>query len=201
MALANVLAVPLVNLFQPPYQIAMNIKKGILLSARQSASPHFNARPPNSEISLLVIHNISLPPGEFGGPHIEDFFRGNLQAEEHPFFKEIADNRVSAHLLIRRDGEVIQFVNFNMRAWHAGESSHRSRPNCNDYSIGIELEGTDIEPYTSQQYKRLTEITQSLIHAYKLLTKDNICGHSEIAPTRKTDPGASFEWKRYKGCL
>jgi len=179
----------------------MAITDGFLSSAVQLTSPHFNHRPVDEEISLLVIHNISLPPGQFGGKYIEDFFVGQLDSSAHASFVDITNLRVSAHLLIKRDGEVIQFVNFNRRAWHAGVSSFSGRENCNDFSIGIELEGTDDITYTDFQYQQLTDISKQLISAYPNITKDRICGHSDIAPDRKTDPGESFDWSRFMQSL
>lgn len=171
-----------------------------LPQARQCPSPNFNARP-EGEISLLVIHNISLPPAEFGGPWIEQLFQNQLDADAHPYFRTIATLRVSAHLLIRRDGELVQFVPFNQRAWHAGVSSWQGRENCNDFSIGIELEGTDDQPYTDAQYQQLVDVTLSLMQAYPALTPARICGHCDIAPTRKTDPGTAFDWSTFDARL
>jgi Negative regulator of beta-lactamase expression len=167
-----------------------------LAGARACPSPHYNSRPDSEDISLLVVHNISLPPGQFDGPYIEQFFQGNLDADAHPYFAQISDLRVSAHLLIRRDGSVIQFVPFNERAWHAGISCFDGRQQCNDFSIGIELEGTDTLPYTDQQYQSLAAITQTLMQYYPAITRDRITGHQHIAPGRKTDPGHVFDWER-----
>lgn len=157
-------------------------------------SPHFNARPDQDDVSLLVVHNISLPPGQFGTPYIEQFFIGDLEAGAHPFFTHIAGLKVSAHCLIRRDGEVVQFVSFQDRAWHAGVSSFAGRDKCNDYSIGIELEGTDYVPYTERQYQALSVLTQQLKDRYPEITRERITGHQYIAPLRKTDPGLVFDW-------
>lgn len=164
--------------------------------ARQVDCQHHNPRP-HDEISLLVIHNISLPAGEFGGPYIEDLFCHRLDASAHPSFAAIASLEVSAHLLIRRDGEVVQFVAFDRRAWHAGVSSFEGRTHCNDFSIGIELEGCDDQPFTDSQYQQLIEITQLLRVHYPDITPARITGHSNIAPDRKTDPGPHFDWHRY----
>lgn len=172
-----------------------------LVGARACPSPHYNQRPDGEEISLLVIHNISLPPGQFDGPYIEQFFQGQLDASEHPYFAEIADLRVSAHLLIRRDGSVIQFVPFNERAWHAGASCFDGREQCNDFSIGIELEGTDDLPYTDPQYQALATITRTLMQYYPAITCDRITGHEHIAPGRKTDPGPAFDWPYYNSLI
>jgi len=179
----------------------MTIFDGILSSAKQLASTHFNQRPSGADISLLVIHNISLPPGQFGGKYVEKFFLGKLNIADDESFRDIANLKVSAHLVIKRDGQVLQFVNFNDRAWHAGVSNFAGRENCNDFSIGIELEGTDDIDYTDHQYRQLSLITKLLMIAYPKIARDRICGHCDIAPTRKTDPGASFDWKRYKQSL
>lgn len=172
-----------------------------LAGARPCLSPHHNQRPDSKDISLLVVHNISLPPGQFDGPYIEQFFKGNLDPGAHPYFAQISDIRVSAHLLIRRDGSVIQFVPFNARAWHAGASCFNGRQQCNDFSIGIELEGTDTLPYTDQQYQSLAVITQTLMQYYPAITRDRITGHQHIAPGRKTDPGDAFDWERLHSLL
>jgi AmpD protein len=169
--------------------------------ARRVPSPHFDARPNEGDVSLLVVHNISLPPGQFGGGYIEDFFLGKLDAAIHPFFQVIKDMRVSAHCLIRRDGEVVQFVPFHARAWHAGISSFAGRSRCNDYSIGIELEGTDYVAYTEAQYQSLQRLTLSLLARYPEMTRERITGHQYIAPLRKSDPGLVFDWRRFKNSL
>jgi len=173
-----------------PYHIADHI----LQEARQVASPNYNDRPDGRAISLLVIHNISLPPGQYGGPYIEQLFTNQLDAKEHPYFAEIAGLEVSAHVLIRRDGEVIQFVPFNKRAWHAGRSCFHEETECNDFSIGIELEGCDDEPFETIQYEKLAAIAQQLMHTYPDISAERITGHSDIAPGRKTDPGPFFDW-------
>ncbi|MFV8460383.1 1,6-anhydro-N-acetylmuramyl-L-alanine amidase AmpD [Vibrio campbellii] len=175
--------------------------KGWYENARHVPSPYFDARPSVDDISLLVVHNISLPPGQFGGPYIEQFFTGNLDPAEHPFFKVIHQMGVSAHCLIRRDGEVVQFVSFLDRAWHAGQSSFAGRERCNDYSIGIELEGSDFVAYTEQQYHALTELTETLVSSFPQITNERITGHQYIAPLRKTDPGLVFDWTKFKGKL
>jgi|TARA_R110000850_G_scaffold161207_1_gene285658 AmpD protein len=164
-------------------------------------SPNFNQRPATAALSLLVIHNISLPPGEFGGTHICDFFTNCLDADAHPYFREIVDLRVSAHLLIRRDGDVVQFVSFHDRAWHAGQSCFDGAENCNDFSLGIELEGSDDKPYTDQQYRCLAALVRVLLAHYPGLSKQRIVGHSDIAPGRKTDPGPCFDWRRLSAAL
>lgn len=169
--------------------------KNIILQKKQS--PHFDKRPNKNDISLLVIHNISLPPSQFSGNYIEDFFMGKLAVNKHPYFQEIASLRVSSHLLIRRDGSIIQFVPFDERAWHAGESDFQGRSCCNDFSIGIELEGTDNIEFTEQQYSRLTDVTKIIMQTYPLIKSDRIVGHCDIAPGRKTDPGEMFDWDKY----
>jgi len=177
------------------------IESGLLAGARQLHSPNQSERPPAAEIDLLVIHNISLPPGEFGGDCVEQLFCNSLDATRHPYFKEIAHLEVSAHLFIDREGRVTQFVPFDQKAWHAGESSFAGKPACNDYSIGIELEGTDYEPFTASQYKALTEVTALLLQAYPRLILDRVVGHSDVAPSRKTDPGPCFDWAGYKAAV
>ncbi|MGD8109914.1 1,6-anhydro-N-acetylmuramyl-L-alanine amidase AmpD [Vibrio sp. TRT 17S01] len=166
--------------------------------ARHVPSPFYDQRSDNEDISLLVVHNISLPPGQFGGPYIEQFFTGKLNPDAHPFFKVIHKMGVSAHCLIRRDGEVVQFVPFQARAWHAGVSSFAGREKCNDYSIGIELEGDDFTAYTAAQYDVLIELTRVIQHRYPMITPARITGHQYIAPLRKTDPGLVFDWVRFK---
>ena len=162
--------------------------------AHQHPSPNQDERPPNTAINLIVIHNISLPPGEFGGPWIDALFTNTLVADAHPYFCAIHDLRVSAHLLIRRDAEVIQYVPFHRRAWHAGQSCYQGRTRCNDFSIGIELEGCDDIPYTDEQYQALTHIIKALWQTYPTLLPEYITGHADIAPGRKTDPGTAFDW-------
>lgn len=164
---------------------------------RQCPSTHCDARPMGEEINLLVIHNISLPPGEFGGGFVEAFFTDKLDFTQHSYFNEIKALRVSAHIFIDRAGDITQFVSFNDRAWHAGESVFRGRPACNDYSIGIELEGTDETAYTEEQYQSLVELTRALMQRYPQIIPERIVGHSDIAPGRKSDPGAAFDWQRY----
>ncbi len=177
------------------------IEQGRLIAARQLVSPHCHERPLNTEIDLIVIHGISLPPGQFGTRYIEDFFCGKLVTSLHPYFKTIAELRVSAHLLISRTGEVIQFVPFSQCAWHAGVSSFQGRANCNDFSIGIELEGTDVLDYTDSQYQQLKKVIGALMAVYPRITPANIVGHVDIAPTRKTDPGPAFDWARLRCSL
>ncbi|WP_026337658.1 1,6-anhydro-N-acetylmuramyl-L-alanine amidase AmpD [Teredinibacter turnerae] len=179
----------------------MRISNGWLQEVRHVASPNYNARPPGSDISLLVIHNISLPPGKFEGDAVERFFTNGLAPDEHPFYSSIADMRVSAHCFVRRNGEIIQFVSFVERAWHAGRSSFCGETECNDFAIGVELEGTDSTPYTDEQYASLASLTEALQAAYPKITKSRITGHADIAPERKTDPGPAFDWSRYFALL
>lgn len=176
----------------------MKINNGWLQDVNKVASPHFDQRPVDSAVSLLVIHNISLPPGQFGGGYVQPFFQGKLDPEIHPFFEEIAAIRVSAHCLIERDGSITQFVSFDKRAWHAGVSVHQGVQRCNDFSIGIELEGTDHIAYTAKQYDSLIKLTQNLMVQYPKITLGRIVGHDDLAPGRKTDPGQSFDWCRYR---
>lgn len=164
-------------------------------------SPHCNERPDAGDIALIVIHGISLPPGEFGGNWVDDLFTGSLPDVLPQSLASLRDLRVSAHLLVARGGGVTQYVPFHKRAWHAGESSWRGRPGCNDYAIGIELEGTDDRPYTNVQYTSLRAVTAALLARYPRLSLDAIVGHQEISPGRKTDPGPAFDWRRYLGGL
>lgn len=161
-------------------------------------SPHHDARPDEDAIELIVVHGISLPPGEFGGPGIDQLFLGTLNPDEHPYYAEISGMRVSSHLLIRRDGEISQYVPFNRRAWHAGASEWHGRDCCNDFAIGIELEGTDDIPYTHVQYEKLARTCTALIRCYPALGVDTIVGHCDIAPGRKSDPGPVFDWTRLR---
>ncbi len=174
---------------------------GLVAGVRQVFSPHFDGRPAGVLPELIVVHGISLPPGEFGGPWIDRLFTGGLPVEGHPTFKDIARLRVSAHALIRRDGTVVQYVPFGQRAWHAGQSHYRGRHACNDFSIGIELEGTDDVPYMDAQYEQLAALVDALLVTYPSLSEDHITGHSEVAPGRKTDPGPSFDWERWRAIL
>src|SRR5210317_2330977 len=162
---------------------------------KQLPSPNFNSRPKNIPEHIVVIHSISLPPGIYNNNYIEDFFLNQLDVDAHPYFLEIKDLKVSAHFLIKRTGELIQFVSCNDRAWHAGESSWKGMSNCNDFSIGIELEGTEIESYEEIQYKVLLNLLVQLKKEYNII---DIVGHSDIAPHRKTDPGPSFDWNKIK---
>jgi len=177
------------------------LENGWLRQARHVPSPNCEPRPQACEPRLLVIHNISLPPGEFQGDSIERLFTNTLDWDAHPYFLEIRGLRVSAHLLIRRDGELLQFVDLGARAWHAGQSSWCGQDNCNDFSIGIELEGSDDTPYTDAQYRVLVAVTAALLAQYPELGADAIVGHSDIAPGRKTDPGPAFDWPRFHTAL
>jgi N-acetyl-anhydromuramoyl-L-alanine amidase len=174
---------------------------GLLEWARQVPSPNCDDRPPGMLPDLIVVHGISLPPGEFHGPWIDLLFTNALPRDEHPYFATVVDLRVSAHLLIRRTGEVVQYVPFHRRAWHAGASSWQGRERCNDFSIGIELEGTDHTPYESTQYAMLARVIAELCRAYPSLSPGRIVGHSDVAPGRKSDPGLSFEWPRLRSLV
>jgi AmpD protein len=174
---------------------------GWLQWATHCPSPNFNLRPNNGDISLLIIHNISLPPGEFGGGFVQQFFQNKLRRDAHPYFETIAELTVSAHLFIERDGKVTQFVPFDARAWHAGNSSFAGVADCNNYSIGIELEGADDIPYSDVQYQVLQKVSRQLLLTYPKLTPERITGHSDVAPGRKTDPGPAFDWQRYRTSL
>ncbi len=174
---------------------------GWFAEARPVISPNANERPPGCAVSLLVIHNISLPPGCFGGDHVEQFFRNRLDPGLHPYFRTIASLKVSAHLFIRRDGELVQFVSLDRRAWHAGRSAFQGREECNDYAVGIELEGSDDLTYSDAQYRTLIECCRQLLRHYPGLSPGRIVGHSDIAPGRKTDPGPAFDWLRLRAAL
>ncbi|MCH7388462.1 1,6-anhydro-N-acetylmuramyl-L-alanine amidase AmpD [Acinetobacter modestus] len=176
------------------------VQAGKLIGATQIASPNFNTRPDGVDIQLIVIHNISLPPSQFGGGYIQQFFQNKLDWSIHPYFQTIEGMQVSAHLLILRTGEVIQFVNFNDRSWHAGRSSYLAQKECNDYSIGIELEGSDDLPFEIEQYQALVEVVTVLRQAYPKI-QNHIAGHSDIAPKRKTDPGLYFDWQLFRQLL
>jgi N-acetyl-anhydromuramoyl-L-alanine amidase len=184
-----------------PPALKIDAATGLLAGVRQVLSPHFNARPAGVAPDLIVVHNISLPPGEFGGPWIDRLFTGNLPPDAHPFFREVADLAVSSHALIRREGRIIQYVPFGERAWHAGRSNYQGRESCNDFSIGIELEGSDETAFTDAQYEQLTALVQALLAVYPTLSPTHITGHSVIAPGRKTDPGPHFDWARFRAQL
>jgi AmpD protein len=173
---------------------------GLLSAAHFIASPNFDERPAGSAVDLLVVHNISLPPGQFGGPGIVDLFTNRLDPNAHPYYRQIADFRVSSHFLIRRDGSLIQFVPCTLRAWHAGQSTWRGRGRCNDFSIGVELEGADDQPFADQQYATLAALAIPLLAKYPI---QDCVGHSDIAmpPGRKTDPGPHFDWVRLRALM
>lgn len=174
---------------------------GLLATAQQVPSPNCDDRPAGTVADLIVVHGISLPPGEFGGPWIDRLFTNRLPPDGHPYFATIADRKVSSHLLIRRDGGIVQYVPFHRRAWHAGVSSYEGREKCNDFSVGIELEGTDEMGYEPIQYRALSTVIQQLLATYPALSARRIAGHSDIAPGRKTDPGPFFDWPRLHALL
>ncbi len=174
---------------------------GLLVGVRQVLSPHFDARPSGSVPELIVVHGISLPPNEFGGPWIDRLFTGNLPVDAHPYFRNLASGRVSAHVVVRRNGQVVQYVPFGERAWHAGQSQYRGRVGCNDFSVGIELEGGDDIAYMEPQYQQLAAVIAALLAAYPTLSREHIVGHSDVAPGRKTDPGPAFEWRKLTALL
>ena len=179
----------------------MNIDQHWLTDITRMPTPNFDDRSDPKDISLLVLHCISLPPDEFGNHYIDQLFCNQLDPDEHPYFKDVYQLKVSAHLLIKRDGSCVQYVPFNKRAWHAGKSAYEGREQCNDFSIGIELEGTELIDYTDQQYAQLAAVICVLLEAYPKLSTRRMTGHSDIAPGRKTDPGASFDWDRLLGLL
>lgn len=172
--------------------------QGWFSGVRRVASPNFDARPRRMPVSLLIIHSISLPPDEFGGAGVEQLFTNTLKIEEHPYYVQLRGVKVSAHFFIRRNGEIVQFVSCHRRAWHAGVSLWQGRARCNDFSIGIELEGSDFVPFADAQYTSLRYLTRRLQRAYPI---SDIAGHSDIAPGRKTDPGPHFDWPRYLNSL
>lgn len=172
--------------------------KGLLEGVAYLPSPNCDERPEGEAIDMVVIHGISLPPGEYGGGWIADLFLNRLDPEAHPYFRDIYRLKVSSHLLIRRDGEIIQFVPFHQRAWHAGISTFQGRECCNDFSIGIELEGSDDESYEEAQYAALNEVLMALQTAYPLIKRERLAGHCDIAPQRKTDPGPLFDWNKVR---
>jgi len=174
--------------------LQVDLKTGLMRDVRQIASPNHDARPAGVEADLIVVHGISLPPGEFGGPWIDRLFTNSLPADVHPYFAEVGSLRVSSHVVVTRDGAVTQYVGFTERAWHAGRSVYQGREACNDFSVGVELEGTDTLPYEPAQYVALAEVVAALCAAYPGLSPDRLVGHSDIAPGRKTDPGPAFDW-------
>lgn len=176
-------------------------KTGLLSTAQYFASPNQDDRPEKEKVNLLVIHNISLPPNHFSGDDVKDFFLNQLNFAKHPSYQTISHLKVSSHLWIRRTGEILQFVPFHRRAWHAGESDFQGRKKCNDFSIGIELEGSDSVPFTEIQYKQLVACTHAIMQAYPAITPHSVVGHEDIAPGRKTDPGPLFDWLHYRSQL
>ena len=179
----------------------MQIDAGWLTEARRVPSPNYDERPDGCPLDLVVIHSISLPPGEYGGGWIDDLFSNSLDPKAHPYFEDIVELRVSCHVLVRRDGELVQYVPFDKRAWHAGVSSFEGRESCNDFAIGIELEGCDEDHFEDIQYKRLAELIAALLAEYPGLSLERIMGHSDIAPGRKTDPGPHFSWSELRSCI
>jgi AmpD protein len=176
--------------------LEVDLASGLMRGVAQIASPNCDARPPGVEADLIVVHGISLPPGEFGGPWIDRLFTNMLPIDAHPYFTEVAALCVSSHVVIKRTGAVTQYVKFTDRAWHAGKSSFEGRVACNDFSVGIELEGTDTLAYEAAQYHALAEVVAALCAAYPRLSTDRLVGHSDIAPGRKTDPGPAFDWSQ-----
>ncbi len=174
----------------------MHIHQHWLTEVTHTPSPNCDDRADPEDIDLIVIHCISLPPAEFNTPYIDQLFCNHLDPEAHPYFKTIHTLKVSAHLLIKRDGSIVQYVPFDKRAWHAGQSNYQGRERCNDFSIGIELEGTETIAYSDRQYQQLATVLDVLLRHYPRLSRQRITGHSNIAPDRKTDPGASFDWQR-----
>jgi len=172
-------------------------ESGWLRGVRRVASPNRDLRPAGCDVELIVVHNISLPPREFGGPYVDQLFTNRLDPQGHPYFQGIAHRRLSAHCLIARDGSITQYVPLHERAWHAGVSSFRGRERCNDFSVGIELEGADDVPFEDAQYRRLAALVRLLSRRWPLLAEaGRVVGHSDVAPGRKTDPGPAFEWGR-----
>jgi AmpD protein len=176
--------------------INIDVESGWIPEARRVPSPNFDQRPDNCPPTLIVLHGIALPPGEFGGPWIDRLFSNTLDPAAHPYFCEIESMKVSSHLLIRRHGELVQYVSLHDRAWHAGDSCYKGRERCNDFSIGIELEGTDDTPYEKEQYEVLTKLITVIRHAIPACAESPVVGHCDVAPGRKTDPGPTFDWQR-----
>ena len=181
--------------------LVIDTDSGLLEQARHVASPNHDERPSGCAPELILVHGISLPPDEYGGPWIDQLFMNALPSGAHPYFAAVAHLTVSSHVLVRRDGELVQYVPFHRRAWHAGASTYCGRDRCNDFSIGIELEGSDQVPYEPIQYRRLAELIVALLKAYPSLSPERIAGHSEVAPGRKTDPGEAFDWMRLRALL
>lgn len=179
----------------------INNESGLLDSATITLSPNFDERPDKEDLSGIVIHNISLPPGKFGDKFIDDLFLNKLDCSAHPYFNQLDGLKVSSHLLIRRTGDIVQFVPFHARAWHAGVSQWQGRERCNDFTVGIELEGCDDTPFEQEQYEVLAKVILTLCKTYPNLSKDKIIGHEHIAPGRKTDPGPYFDWLKLTNML
>ena len=179
----------------------MELVDGWLNTAKKCHSPNYNERPEHTPVSLLVVHNISLPPKRFGNDYIERFFQNDLPIDDHEYFQSIANLKVSSHFLIKRSGEIVQFVSCNDRAWHAGQSCFCGTDNCNDFSIGIELEGADDIAYDEEQYNQLAALTAAIKAAYPEISNERITGHEHISPGRKTDPGPAFDWDRYRSLI
>jgi AmpD protein len=184
-----------------PDEAPVDVNAGLLRRALFVPSPNYDERPAVTSLDLLVVHGISLPPGEYGGPWIDRLFTNALPPDAHPYFAMVASLTVSTHLLIRRDGVIVQYVPFHKRAWHAGQSNYRGRERCNDFSIGIELEGADTDPYEPVQYRVLAETILELCDTYPSLSTEHVVGHSDIAPGRKSDPGIAFDWPRLRALL
>jgi AmpD protein len=182
------------NMRLPPLEV--DLATGLLQGTRYLESPNCDARPAGCEAELLIVHGISLPPASFGGPWIDRLFTNDLPVDAHPYFATLDGLRVSSHALIRRDGEITQYVRFTDRAWHAGKSRFAGRDGCNDFSVGIELEGADRVPYEDVQYRVLATLIAALCAAYPRLSPERLVGHSDVAPGRKTDPGPAFDWPR-----
>lgn len=182
-------------------EFSIDVQTGIMSGARYVHSPNHDARPAGSIPELIIVHGISLPPGEYGGPWVDLLFTNALPPARHPYFAQIEGLQVSTHLLIRRDGELVQYVPFHLRAWHAGKSCYEGRERCNDFSIGIELEGSDEQAYEPVQYRRLADAILALCTTYPSLSPERIAGHSDVAPGRKTDPGPAFDWPRLRAML
>ena len=176
--------------------LRIDVESGLMEGARQIASPNCDSRPPGVEADLIVVHGISLPPGEYGGAWIDRLFTNTLPAEVHPYFAEVCSLQVSSHVVVSRNGALTLYVSFAQRAWHAGKSSYQGREACNDFSVGIELEGTDTTPYEAAQYSALGEVVAALCATYPGLSPNRLVGHSDISPGRKTDPGPGFDWPR-----
>ncbi|MCZ6777708.1 MAG: 1,6-anhydro-N-acetylmuramyl-L-alanine amidase AmpD [Acidobacteriota bacterium] len=179
----------------------IDLQRGRVEGAQFSPSPNFDARPKGVPVSLLVVHGISLPPGQFGGPWVEQLFCNCLDLNAHPYFPKIRDLRVSSHLFVRRDASLIQYVSLHDRAWHAGESCFEGQRRCNDFSIGVELEGADDISYEDAQYRSLAALAEALMLAYPDITRERIVGHCHISPGRKTDPGPVFDWEHFNSLI